>query len=63
VRARGPVSLLALGRSDVDALIATFPVLANKILIRLAGIMAMRLEILTEARTLGDSEDESEAPS
>jgi hypothetical protein len=25
--------------------------------------MAMRLEILTEARTLGDSEDESEAPS
>jgi len=44
-------------------LIANFPVLANKILIRLAGIMAMRLEILTEARTLGDSEDESEAPS
>jgi len=31
--------------------------------IRLAGIMAMRLEILTEARTLGDFEDESEAPS
>jgi hypothetical protein len=63
VRARGPVSLLALGRSDVDALITNFPVLANKILIRLAGIMAMRLEILTEARTLGDSADESEAPS
>ena len=63
VRARGPVSLLALGRSDVDALIANFPVLANKILISLAGIMAIRLEILTEARTLGDSEDESEAPS
>ena len=63
VRARGPVSLLALGRSDVDALIASFPVLANKVLIRLAGIMAMRLEILTEAQTLGESEDESEAPS
>jgi CRP-like cAMP-binding protein len=63
VRARGQVSLLALGRSDVDGLIANFPVLANKVLIRLAGIMAMRLEILTEARTLGDSEDESEAPS
>ena len=63
VRARGPVSLLALGRSDVDALIANFPVLANKVLIRLAGIMAMRLEILTEAQTLGDSEDESKAPS
>ena len=63
MRARGPVSLLALGRSDVDALIANFPVLANKILIRLAGIMAMRLEILTEARALGDSEGESGAPS
>lgn len=63
VRARGPVSLLALGRSDVDVLIANFPVLATKVLIRLAGIMAMRLEILTEAYTLGDSEDESEAPS
>jgi len=63
VRARGPVSLLALGRSNVDVLIANFPVLATKVLIRLAGIMAMRLEILTEAHTLGDSEDESEAPS
>lgn len=63
VRARGPVSLLALGRSDVDVLIANFPVLATKVLIRLAGIMAMRLEILTEAHTLGDSEDESEASS
>jgi CRP-like cAMP-binding protein len=63
VRARGPVSLLALGRSDVDVLIANFPVLANTILIRLAGIMAMRLEILTEAHTLGHSEDDSEAPS
>ena len=63
VRARGPVSLLALGRSDVDVLIANFPVLATKVLIRLAGIMAMRLEILTEAHTFGDSEDESEVPS
>jgi CRP-like cAMP-binding protein len=63
VRARGPVSLLALGRSDVDVLIANFPVLATKVLIRLAGIMAMRLEILTEAHTLGDSEDDSEARS
>jgi CRP-like cAMP-binding protein len=63
VRARGPVSLLALGRSDVDVLIANFPVLATKVLIRLAGIMAMRLEILTEAHALGGSEDDSEAPS
>ena len=38
VRARGPVSLLALGKSDLDALIVNFPVLANKVLVRLAGI-------------------------
>lgn len=63
VRARGPASLLALGRSDVDALIASSPVLANKILIKLAGIMAMRLEIMAEAQTLADSEGGSEAPS
>ena len=43
VRARGPVSLLALGKSDLDALIVNFPVAANKVLIRLAGIMAARL--------------------
>ena len=43
VRARGPVSLLALGKSDLDALMLNFPVIANKVLIRLAGIMALRL--------------------
>ena len=37
VRARGPVSLLALGKSDLEALIVNFPVLANKVLMRLAG--------------------------
>jgi len=63
VRARGPVSLLALGKSDVDALMVNFPVLANKVLIRLAGIMASRLQMLIDAETLrepdGDQEDRS----
>ncbi len=52
VRARGPVSLLALGKSDLDALIVNFPVAANKVLIRLAGIMASRLQMVIEAETL-----------
>jgi CRP-like cAMP-binding protein len=55
VRARGPVSLLALGKSDLDALILNFPVLANKILLRLAGIMAARLQMLIDAEGLGSS--------
>ena len=41
-RARGPVSLVAIGRSDLDALSRNFPPLANKILMKLAQIMAMR---------------------
>jgi CRP/FNR family cyclic AMP-dependent transcriptional regulator len=58
VRARGPVSLLALGKSDLDALILNFPPLANKVLIKLAGIMAARLHMLIDAET----QRESEAP-
>lgn len=60
VRARGPVSLLALGRSDLDALIIDFPVLANKILIKLAGIMAARLRMLIDAEIARESEDHDE---
>src|SRR4030095_8655131 len=45
VRARGPVSLLALGKSDLDELVLNFPPLANKVLTRLAGIMAARLQM------------------
>jgi CRP-like cAMP-binding protein len=52
VRARGPVSLLALGKSDLDALILNFPVVANKVLIRLAEIMAARLQMLIDAEGL-----------
>lgn len=60
VRARGPVSLLALGKSDLDALMLNFPVLANKILLRLAGIMAARLQMLIDAEGLRSSEEHHE---
>jgi CRP/FNR family transcriptional regulator len=60
VRARGPVSVLALGKSDVDALILNFPVLANKVLIRLAAIMAARLQMLIDSEGLRSSEEPSE---
>jgi CRP/FNR family transcriptional regulator, cyclic AMP receptor protein len=56
VRARGPVSLLALGKSDLDALIMNDPPLANKVLIQLAGIMAARLQMLVDAETLKESD-------
>jgi CRP-like cAMP-binding protein len=59
-RARGPVSLLALGKSDLDALIANFPLLANKVLMRLAGTMAIRLQMLLDAQYLIDSEKHQE---
>ena len=48
-RARGPVSLVAIGRPDLDALGRNFPLLANKILKNLAHIIAMRLQIVLEA--------------
>ena len=60
VRARGPVSLLALGKSDLDALTVNFPVLANKVLIRLAGLMAMRLQMLIDAETVKTSDEPDE---
>jgi CRP-like cAMP-binding protein len=57
VRARGPVSLLALGKSDLDALIVNFPVLANKVLVRLAGIMAIRLQMLIDSEISKESHE------
>ncbi len=48
-RAHGPVSLVAIGYSDLDALSHNFPRPANKILKRLAQIMAMRMQTLLEA--------------
>ncbi len=47
--ARGPVSLVAIGRPDLDALGHNFPLLTNKILKKLAYIIAMRLQIVMEA--------------
>jgi CRP/FNR family transcriptional regulator len=61
-RARGPVSLLALGKPDLEALIADFPLLASTILVRLAGIMAARLQTLVEAELLGASGASGEDP-
>jgi CRP/FNR family transcriptional regulator len=46
--ARGPVSLVALGKSDLDSLGRRFPLLANKVLSRLAQILVLRLEALTD---------------
>jgi len=59
-RARGPVSLLALGKSDLDALSLNFPLLANKLLMRLAGIMAIRLQMLLDAQYLKEPEEHRE---
>jgi CRP-like cAMP-binding protein len=59
-RARGPVSLLALGKSDLEALSVTFPLLANKVLMRLAGIMAIRLQMLLDATYLKESGEHQE---
>ena len=53
-RARGPVSLVALGYSDLEALGRRFPLLANKILLKLAQIMAVRLQLLLEAEFFGE---------
>jgi CRP-like cAMP-binding protein len=60
VRARGPVSLLALGKSDLDALSVDFPVMANKVLMRLAGLMAARLRMLVDTEFLGESDERAE---
>jgi len=59
-RARGPVSLIALGRSDLDALGGHFPVAANKVLKKLAQITGARLQMLVESQYFGAPEQESE---
>ena len=48
-RAHGQVSLVAIGRSDLDDLSRNFPSLANKILMKLAQIIAVQLQTLLEA--------------
>ncbi len=58
-RARGPVSLVALGRSDLDALSHNLPLLANKILKKLVEIAAVRLQMLVEAEYFQGDDKES----
>ncbi len=53
-RARGPVCLVAIGRSDLDALSRNFPSLANKILMKLAQIIAVQFQMLLEAEYFND---------
>ena len=60
-RARGPVSLLALGKSDLDALSVNFPLAANKVLMRLAGIMALRLQMLLDVQFFTEPEEQQGA--
>ena len=55
-RARGPVSVVALGKADLEALGVNFPLAANKVLMRLAGVMAMRLQMLLETQYLEESQ-------
>ena len=55
-RAHGPVSLVALGRSDLDVLSRTSPAIANKILRKLAEITATRLQLLVESQDLSSQE-------
>jgi hypothetical protein len=55
-RARGPVCLVAFGSSDLDALGRSLPLLANKILRKLAQITATRLQMLVEAQFFSEEE-------
>jgi CRP/FNR family transcriptional regulator, cyclic AMP receptor protein len=55
-RARGPVVVVALGRQDLDVLSRTSPVVANKLLRKLAEITARRLQLLVEAQFLDQHE-------
>jgi len=48
-RAHGLVSVVAIGRSDLDALSRNFPSLANKILMKLAQVIAVQLRMVLEA--------------
>jgi CRP-like cAMP-binding protein len=60
-RAHGPVTLVALGRPDLDALSRTSPAIANKIYRKLAEITATRLQLLVEAQYLDSQEPETAA--
>ena len=58
-RAHGPVTLVALGRPDLDVLSRTSPAIANKILRKLAEITARRLQLLVESQYLDSQEPDT----
>ena len=60
-RAHGPVTVVALGRPDLDVLSRTSPTIANKILRKLAEITATRLQLLIEAQYLNPQEPDTAA--
>ena len=60
-KARGPVSLVALGRSDLDALSRDFPYLANKVLVKLVQIAAARVQMLVQTQYFNGEDQESES--
>ncbi|MCP2502012.1 MAG: cyclic nucleotide-binding domain-containing protein [Deltaproteobacteria bacterium] len=56
-RARGPVSLVAIGRSDLDALSSNLPRLAIKIHRKLGQIIAVQLQMLLEAEYFNEGSE------
>ena len=61
-RARGPVSLVAIGHSDLEALSYNFPRPAIKVLIKLAQLIAVQLQILLEAEFNEERSVNSDSP-
>jgi len=57
-RAGGPVTLVAIGRSDLDALSSNFPRLAIKILGKLGQIIAVQLQLLLEAEHFNEGSEQ-----
>lgn len=61
-RAHGPVSLVALGSSDLESLGRRFPLLANKILLKLAQNIAIRLQLVLEAEFFDEQAPAAPSP-
>jgi CRP-like cAMP-binding protein len=57
-RARGPVTLVAIGRSDLDALSSNLPRVANKILRKLGQIVGVQLQMLLEAEHFNEGSEQ-----
>jgi CRP/FNR family cyclic AMP-dependent transcriptional regulator len=57
-RARGPVSTVAFGRPDLEALSHNFPLVANMVLAKLAEITSLRLQMLVEELTSEQKDSE-----